>query len=221
MTFADVLTYLKNIPSKDVFALINDLEGGLIYLADKCKIPSMIFFIAGIALALIIGLATFKLARPTLIIVGGFFGIMAGSALFYELWAKFTWMPAWLCYVFCILGAAILLCITVGKPSGALAFYVGLLGYLAAFFYLSDVIVSLAIAFVCTLIASLFPRVCCICISSFVGGLLTVGFLSMLLPKVNELRFGNSWTAITIALVITVAYALVQFANSRYDYEEI
>ena len=59
MTFAEVLTYLKSIPSKDVFQLINDLEGGLIYVADKWKIPSMIFFVAGIVLSVIIGLAAF------------------------------------------------------------------------------------------------------------------------------------------------------------------
>lgn len=221
MTFAEVLTYLKSIPSKDVFQLINDLEGGLIYVADKWKISSMIFFVAGIVLSVIIGLAAFKLIKPTLIVANGFFGIMAGSALFYALCPKLTWMPDWLCYIFCILVAALFICLTAAKPAGSLVFYAGLLGYFIMSFYLPSRMVALAVAFLFALIAYLLPRTAYICGTSFAGALLSVGFLSMILPNVKELQLGGGWTSIVIALVIAVAFILVQFGSNRYHGEEI
>ncbi|MBO5293866.1 MAG: hypothetical protein J6B71_01260, partial [Clostridia bacterium] len=64
-------------------------------------------------------------------------------------------------------------------------------------------------------------RTAYICGTSFAGALLSVGFLSMILPNVKELQLGGGWTSIVIALVIAVAFFLVQFGSNRYHGEEI
>lgn len=221
MTFADVLSYLRSIPSKDVFGLLNDLEGGLVYLADKWNIPAMVFYIVGIAAAVVIGLACFKLIKPALVVTSGFFGMMVGAALFYALWSKAEWMPEWLCYIFCIVLAAIFICLTLAKPTPALALYAGLLGYVIMSFYLPGRMVGIGAAFVVALLTALLPRTVCIFGSGFACGILSVSFLSMILPKVEALQLGSGWLPMTIAMAVALVYVLVQYASNRYRGESI
>ena len=157
MTFYDVLAYFKAMPGKDLFALLGELESGILYLASKWHCPAALFYVVGIALALTFGFLAYRWVRASVIAVNAIFGILVGAAAFYALWNVLPRLPAAVCYLFCFIAATIFVCLPIKKPIVALSFYAAIVSYFIMDFYVPSTAVCLGAAFVAAVLTVLIP----------------------------------------------------------------
>lgn len=213
MTFYDVLTYFKNLPNKDLFVLLDELEGGILFLASKWHCPAVLFYVFGLALALVLGCLAYRWIKPSIFVANAVFGILVGSAVFYALWSVLPKLPAWLCYLFCFVVATIFVCVPLKNPRLALSLYSAICAYVVMGFYVPSVAICLGFAFVIAALTFLIPRVIYVLTSSAAFGILVASFLSMLIPKIPSFRAG--WVAWVLAFAFAVIFLHVQFLTTK------
>lgn len=216
MTFLDILIYLKSIPSKDLPALLEELEHGMILLANQWHAPAPLLFVAALILSLALGVFAYRIFKPTMLVVSAFFGYMLGAAAFYKLWETLPDLPAWVCYLFCFVGATLFVCLAnINRALPALVIYMALGAYFAVTFYYPSPVIGLFAALLAAMLTVLIPRVLYITVSSLFCGTLAVSFAAPLLPKVAFLQPDEHWIAWVIALGVALVLAIVQLCTTK------
>lgn len=219
MTFLDILIYLKSIPSKDLPMLLEELEHGIIFLANQWLLPTALPFVVALILSLALGVLAYRIFKPTMLVVSALFGYLLGAAAFYKLWETLPDLPAWVCYLFCFVGATLFVCLAnINRALPALVVHMALGAYFAVTFYYPSPVIGLFAALLAAMLTILIPRVLYITVSSLFCGTLAVSFAAPLLPKVALLQIDKHWIAWVIALGVALVLAIVQFFLCKKRY---
>lgn len=216
------IAYLKNITSKDIFQLLTDLNGNIAKWADWSHLPQILFGIVGILLALAIGLAGYKLIRPSVSLITAYAGLLVGDQCFRVLDEKWSLIPDWLSWLFAIALALVFATLSFKRASYVWAILGGIGGYCMLLFYVDDQILALGAAFLAALAISYLVRTTYVLVTGIAAGLLTVSFLSVIFPKVSafDLQIDRPLSLI-IAGAIALIFILTQFATNRFRGERL
>ena len=219
---SESITYLKNITSKDIFLLLSDLNGNIAKWSEWSHIPELLFGIVGILLALTLGLAGYKLIRPTMSMIMAYTGLLVGDAFFHVLDAKWSHLPDWLSWLFAISLAIVFASLAFGRASYVWAILGGIGSYCTLLFYLDNYILALGVAILAALAISYLVRTAYVLVSGIAAGLLTVSFLSVIFPKVTafDLQIDRPLSLI-IAGSVALIFILTQFATNRFRGERL
>lgn len=224
MRLADFLSYLKNAASLDLLEVMNDFNAFLSSTATEAEIAMWIPFVAGLVAVFAVGLFAYKLVKPLSAIVMGYMGYFVGEEIYHALiQARFENCPEWVGYILGGVFAALFLFVGFVKFSYVLFSLAAVGGYCAIGFYLDEnMILALGGALLAGFLMITLVRTSVILTTSFGCGLLTVGLLSGLFPKVEafDLRIDN-WTAVALMVVMFFTFATFQFATNRRRKEYI
>ena len=219
---SESITYLKNVTSKDIFILLSDLNGNIAKWSDWSHIPEFLFGIVGILLALALGLAGYKLIRPTMSLIMAYAGLLVGDQFFRLLDAKWSHLPDWLSWLFAISLAIVFASLAFGRASYVWAILGGIGSYCTILFYLDDYILALGAAVLAAIAISYLVRTAYVLVTGVAAGLLTVNFLSVIFPKITafDLQIDRPLSLI-IAGAIALVFILTQFATNRFRGERL
>ena len=216
------LAYLKNIITKDIFQLLADLNGNIARWSEMFGIPTLVFGIVGILLALTIGFAGYRLIRPTVSLFMAYGGLLVGDQLFRVLDVNWIDMPDWLSWVFAGALALLFAVMAFARASYVWVILAGIGGYCTVLFYVDNVILALGGAVVLAVLASYLIRTSYVLVSGIAAGLLTTNLLFILFPKatVFNVRIETPMSLI-IAGSFAMIFILTQFATNRYRGERL
>ncbi len=219
---SESITYLKNITSKDIFLLLSDLSGNIAKWSEWSHLPEFLFGIVGILLALTLGLAGYKLIRPTLSLIMAYAGLLVGDQFFRLLDARWSHIPNWLSWLFAISVAIAFAALAFGRASYVWAILGGIGGYCTILFYFDDTVLALGVAVLAALAISYLVRTAYVLFTGIAAGLLTVNFLSVIFPKVTafDLQIDRPLSLI-IAGSLALIFILTQFATNRFRGERL
>ncbi len=219
---SESIAYLKNIIHKDIFQLLTDFNGNIAKWADMSHIPTLVFGIVGILLALLLGFVGYKLIRPTMSLLMAYGGLIVGDQLFRVLDAKWINMPDWLSWFFAV-GIAILFAVMAfARASYVWVILAGIGGYCTVLFYVDDVILALGGAVVLAVLVSYLIRTAYVLLTGIAAGLLTVDFLFILFPKATVFSLSiEKPMSLIIAGSVAMVFILTQFATNRYRGERL
>lgn len=222
MSLSGCLNYLGSIGSKDVYQLLNDLNGNIALWAEKSKIPALAFLIAGLVVAAVIGCFGYKLIKPTVAVIMGYFGFFVGVEAYNLLLPKAGWLKGWGIWVIGALLALIFLSMTLKRASYALVVVAGVGGYLMTSFYIDNILIALGGALVVAMITAHLVRTAYILVSSTVAGFLTVSLLGEMFPKVMQLQLApGKWIPLTFVVLAAALFAIIQGVSNRHRGERI
>lgn len=216
------IAYLKNVTSKDIFVLLTDLNGNIAKWADLSHVPELVFGIVGVLLALAIGLAGYKLIRPSVSLIMAYAGLLVGDQFFRVLDAKWTHLPDWLSWLFAVSLAVVFATLSFKRASYVWAILGGVGSYCMLLFYVDNKLLAIGAALLAALAISYLVRTTYVLVTGVAAGLLTVNFLSVIFPKVTA--FGLQLDR-PLSLIIAGAFALIfiltQFATNRFRGERL
>ena len=208
----------QNLTSKDMLSHLTDLNGKVGEWAEAIKVPSMVLFIAGIVLALLIGLVGYRLSKPTLALLMAGFGYAVGNELFAAfIGTNADKAPGWVAYVVGGVVALLFLVLSCLKPKASLLFLAAFCGYMIVGYYAkNNAILSIGGAIVMAMIGVLLSRAFYITVTSVAGGAFAVSFLSQLLPKVELLQIkSGAWIPLVIMAALAVLFIIIQAASNK------
>ena len=219
---SESITYLKNITSKDIFLLLSDLNGNIAKWSEWSHIPELLFGIVGILLALALGLAGYKLIRPTMSLIMAYAGLLVGDTFFRLLDEKWSHLPNWLSWLFAVSLAIVFASLAFGRASYVWAILGGIGSYCTLLFYLDNYVLALGAAVLAALAISYLVRTAYVLVTGIAAGLLTVSFLSVIFPKVTafDLQIDRPLSLI-IAGSVALIFILTQFATNRFRGERL
>ena len=198
------------------FAMLDKVDAQLNQWASNLKLDNMIFYIAGIVLALLIGVLGYRLIKVLLAASFAYVGYLAGVELFGFLGTYAPNMPAWLSYVFGGVCAVLLFAAAFLRFSYALYTLLAMVGYHLLTVYVPDHrFIAIAGGLLLALLAVYFVRLSFVILTSYAGALFTVGFLGKLLPNLAFLQLGTSQIAFFIVLGLILVFVLLQLLTTR------
>ncbi len=216
MTLTHLMDYIKNIGSKDVYTVLADLNSTIEGWAEKIKIGSWIVFLIGLALAVGIGFFGYKLIKLMMGLGLAYVGYFVGVEVFALVQKPMDWIPDWCAYIFGGLIALVFLALAFAKFSYTIYSVFALIGYCVTMFYTENLILAIGGAVLLAMLSVSLIRTVFIFSTSFFCGMITVSFLSKLLPVLTFLQFGQGrWGALITAGVLAILYAVVQFVINR------
>ncbi len=203
--------------SYNVYELLKGLISRTSEAAGKLDVSQTSMFIAGAALALIIGLIGYRLIKVIMGIAIGAVGYFAGVELFVYLQENTSVIakaPDWIGYVIGAILAVVFMSLGFSKFSYAMFAMFALIGYNFTAYYLPDrALLAVAGAVVLALLSTLVVRFSFIVISSAIGGFAGVMYLGELIPKANFLQLGEQKAAFWVAAGVTLFFILFQYAT--------
>jgi len=221
MTLTNFLDYIKNIGSKDVFRVLDDLTASLEAWAKQLGIDSWILFLSSLIAAVLVGLFGYKIIKLIMGLGLAYVGYFVGIEIFSVARDTLTWIPQWTCYIFGALVGILFMSLAVAKFSYTVYTAFALAGYCITLFYTNNTVLAVGGAVIFAILSISFIRTVFIFGSSFLCGILAIAFLSKLLPKITFLQFGKGqWWALGAALLLTLIFIIVQFVLSRKPAEE-
>ena len=186
-------------------------------IADRVNTSHNSMFVAGVVLALVIGLLGYRLIKPIMGIFIGLVGYFAGADLFgylHETSSVVSNAPAWNGY---IVGAVIALgfmALGFSKFSYAMFALYALISFNFIFRALPEhLLIAIAGAMVIAFLSTLVVRFSFILISSATGGFASVMYLGTLLPKVKFLQLGEQKAAFWVAFGLSAFFLIFQYAT--------
>lgn len=222
MSLSGCLNYLGSIGSKDVYQLLNDLNGNIALWAEKSKIPALVLLIAGLVVAAVIGFVGYKLVKPTVAVVMGYFGFFVGVEVYNLVLPKAELLKGWGVWVIGAVLALLFLSMTLMRASYALVVIAGIGGYVMTSFYIDNTWIAVGGALVVAMITAHLVRTVYILVSSTAAGFLTVSLLGEIFPKVTQLQLApGKWIPLTIAVLVAALFVIIQGASNRHRGERI
>ncbi len=218
----DALSMFTSIVSKDLFTLMQELNGCIDRWADKLNWHAAILYGAAILLSILFGCLAYKLRRPliALLLAGG--GYLLGCELYLVMEQSADWMPTVLAPIFGSILAIIFFSLACAVPSVSLVLTMGVLGGCVASFYLDSVLLICGAALLLAFLAALIMRTTYILVTSCVASLFTVSFVGGMLPSVKAFQLATeTWYSFLIAGGLFVVYLLIQFEINRYRRERL
>ena len=222
MTLTNLLDYLKTAGTKDVFQVLNDLNAAVSAWAAEINIKAWILFLVGLVISVAIGFLGYKMIKLVMGLGLAYVGYFVGVELFRILYKTYDWMPDWIMYIVGAVLAVAFLFLAFAKFSYVIFSVSALLSYFVLMFYTDNAVLSIGVAVVIAMLSISLIRTVFIVGSSLICGVLTVSFLSQLLPKLTFLRLEEGkLVSLIIALVLAVLFAVIQFVVNRNSGETI
>ncbi|MBE6553802.1 MAG: hypothetical protein E7666_05605 [Ruminococcaceae bacterium] len=216
MTLTHLMDYIKNIGSKDVYSVLADLGNTIENLAEEIKIGSWILFLIGLAITVGIGFFGYKLIKLVMGLGMAYVGYFVGVEFFALVHQTLDWIPAWCAYICGAVIALLFMAFAFVKFSYTIYAAFALIGYCVVMFYTENTVLALGGAVLLATLSVSLIRTVFITATSFFCGMLTVTFLSKLLPALTFLQFGQkNWGALVVAAIFFLVYLSVQFAINR------
>ena len=187
----------------------------LTVLAGVMKIPAIVLFILGAAVALFVGLFGYKCVK---LLCGIGFGV-AGFAIGYELFTflngHFGWkLPG---FIAIIVGGVLLIVLgflAFKKFAYALFGLIGFLVFVFAYFVYPNYLIAAVAGVVVALLSTYFVRMATAIITSFIGGFTLVGMLSAILPKISYINYREGLTSKMVAIMVFLVFVGIQLGTT-------
>ncbi len=213
--------FFSTFGQTDLFSMMTQLNDLLTNTANGYGIPTLIFFIVGLVLAVGIGIFGYKLIKllnAAILAVAGYY--LVGAELYFFVVNTFglTTLPVWAPYIPAIIFGVLFFLFAFFKPTYAYYTIMAALGYIMAYFYTQNIFLALGGAVLLALLCMFFVRVSFIILTSVAGGFLATAMLGGILPGVAVLQFtANNWLALGIAGGIALIFAIIQLIITRKD----
>ena len=184
-------------------------------LAAIMKIPAIVMFILGAAVALFVGLFGYKCVK---LLCGLGFGA-AGFAIGYELLKFLNGHFGWKLPGFVAIIAGGVLLIVLGflafkKFAYALFGLIGFSVFVFAYFVYPNYLVAAVIGVVVALLSTYFVRMAVAVITSFIGSFTLVGMLSAILPQISYINYREGLTSKMVAIMIFLVFVGIQLGTT-------
>lgn len=216
MNTSATLSYLADLKNKDVFALLGDLNNAIVGWAEKLKLDAWILLAAGALLALAIGLWGYKLIKPTLALLMGGFGYVAGMELYALIAEKNANLDSWVKFAVAGGVALVFLVLSCIRPRISLFVLAAVLGYCAVLYYAKgNMVLSCAGAIVLGFVAIRFSRFFYMTFTSMLGGFALVSFANELIAVLLKKQLSNILLVIGISAGIGVLFLLSQALSNK------
>ncbi len=202
----------SELPSRDIFSLLNSLGAWIERGAESIRIPPAILYAVGIVLAIGIGLSCYKLMKIWLGLLGAVAGYyLTGNGLMLFNAGSARDVPMLLVYVLAIVMAVGLFFLAFKNPTYVFFAVMAVAGFGMTYFYTQNELFSLIGALLLALICVFLVRVAFVIVSSLVGGTVAVSLLGALLPSMEilQLKAGN-WVAMGIVVGLSAVFAAFQ-----------
>jgi hypothetical protein len=222
MKLTNFLDYIKNIGTKDVFRVLEDLGASLEAWAKQLGFDAWIMFLAALAATVLVGFFGYKMIKVLMGLGLAYVGYFVGVEIFTVAKETLTWLPGWSVYILGALIGILFMSLAVAKFSYATYTAFAIVGYALTLFYTDNAVLAVGGAVILAILSVSLLRVVFILTSSVACGMLSISFLSRLLPKLEFLKLGEGqWIALGAALVLALIFILVQFALSQKPSEEL
>lgn len=217
MGLTNALGYLEGVMSKDIFAILADLNGKVGAWSTATKIPAIVFFLVGIALACVIGLFGYKLIKLLMAASLGSLGYVVGAELFLAFHQHYAKAPEWCAYIAGGVIAIAFILLAYRYFSYALYTVAALCGYIIVSFYVDNLWVALGGAILFGMISVLILRVSFVLATSLIAGVFAGNCLVQILPANLVIFQGKigEWTPLAIMLAISLFFFIIQLATNR------
>ncbi len=215
--------FFSGMANKDLFQLLSDMTGALEDLAEAFKLAPMIFYIAGLVLAAVIGVFGYKLIKLITAVVAGVIGYyFVGAELYFLLTDLFKLkdLPEWAVYIPAAVFGLLFFALAFKKFSYTFYTAMGLIGFAVTYFYTANALLSIGGAFLLALICMYVVRFSFVILTSVFAGFAGVALLSAVLPDLNILRLSyDNLAAVGIAAGISLLFVIIQLIITRRDGE--
>ena len=221
MTLTNFLDYIQNIGTKDIYRVLDDLVASLETWAKQLGFEAWILFLAGLIATVLVGFFGYKMIKMLMGLGLAYVGYFVGVEIFLIAQKTLSWIPEWACYIFGAVIGILFMSMAVVKFSYTLYTAFAILGYCVTLFYTDNAVLAVGGAVVFAILSVSLMRLLFILCSSFLCGILSITFLSKLLPRISFLKPGEGqWIALVAALVLMLIFILIQYALDRKPDEE-
>ena len=207
-----------NLQNMDIVTVLSSLNDQITKWAEQLTVPAIAFYIAGIALAVIVGFFSFKLIKLLLgagmAAVGYYIG---GYGFFYIADLFKLELPDFAAYIAGGVIALLFFILAFKKFSHAMFVLMGIIGYVVTSFYVDNLFLEIGGAILLAFLSMFFIRLAFILLTSVPAGLLVVSFLSQILPDVAVLNLSEGWIGLAIAGGVALVFTVVQLIITRKD----
>lgn len=217
MGLTNFLGGLQGLMSKDIFTILEELNGKIDSWAAATKIPAIVYLIVGMALACVIGLFGYKLIKLFMAICLGSLGYVVGAELFLAFHQHYEKLPTWCAYIAGGVIAIVFILLAYRHFSYALYTLAAFCGYLITAFYVDSMWVAIGGAILLGMISILVIRLAFVLATSLIAGALAGNFLVQILPAKLVIFQGKigEWTPLAIMLAFAVFFFILQMATNR------
>lgn len=182
---------------------------------DALNVPTLVGYICGIVLAVLVGFLAYKLVRVVTAVAMGAFGYYCGAAVFGVIAENFSGLPSFLEYV--AGGVVALVFLIIGAKKAAYVWYLlaAVGGYaVASAFADGKMMIGLFGGAILAIFAVYAPKFMFILYSSVAVGVLTVNFVGHI-ADLEIFQLDTNYIAVIIAAAIAVFFTLIQCAINR------
>ena len=214
VSFMDML----NLQNMDIVTVLSSLNDQITKWAEQLSVPAIAFFIAGIALAAIVGFFSFKLIK--LLLGAGMAAIgyyIGGYGFFYIADLFKLELPDFAAYIAGGIVALLFFLLAFKKFSHAMFVLMGVIGYVVTSFYIDNTFLEIGGAILLAFVSMFLIRFAFIVLTAFPAGMLVVSFLSAILPDVALLDLSEGWIGLAIAGGVALVFTVVQLIITRKD----
>lgn len=203
---------------RDVFSVLSDINANISSFAEKIHLPSLVFYILGVAIALFLGICGYKFIKLFMSLSFAAIGYCVGTEVVVFINSKLTDYEtmSWVKYVLGGLFALLFLVLAFRKFSYVMFAEIALVGISTGLFYLDgNKVLALGTGLLLALLCVYIVRWAFIVISSAVGGFMIVDFLSQIITKADFLKLDSSIVALCIAIGLSVVFIVVQLISTQ------
>lgn len=215
-----VLTKILN--AGGIGGAIREITDMLTSSAEGIKIPKEAVLIAGLLLAVFVGILGYKYIKLLSTAIFGIMGYAIGSEFFYLAKNSFGWdLPEFVLYLLSIALFVLLGCLAYKKFAYALFFIAGIVGFFAGYFIYPSYFLAVAMAVLAAMLAMSFVRYGFVIILSVCAGFIFMGMISAMAPDVRLLSLSEGFVGILLAIVVAFIFVAIQLAMSRTETKKL
>lgn len=211
--------FVKIIEAGNVGAVLDMINVKLGLIAETLKLPAILFFILGAAVAIFVGVCGYKYIKLLSSIFFGLIGYAIGSELFYVAKTHFAWekLPDACVYIAGVLVLALFAFLAYKKFSYALFGVMGVAGFVVFYFIIPNISIAIAGAIAIALLSMFFIRYAFIILTSLGSGFVLLSMMHGIAPNISLLNVTEGYVGLFLALVASLIFVAIQFYISRKE----
>ncbi len=208
----------------DLFSLLSNLTTALNDGAAALGIPALVFQIAALVLAAVVGIFGYKLIKLLTAVAAGVVGYyLVGAELYFLVcsWFNLT-LPDWAVYIPAAVFAILFFFLAFKKFSYTFYTVMGIIGVVLTYFYSQNILLAIGGGLFLALLAMYMIRFAFVLLTSLAAGFVGVSVLSAVLPDVAILKISlENWIGIAIAGGVALVFIIIQMIITRNDQKTI
>ena len=186
------------------------------------KIPDKVILIAGLILAVFVGVLGYKYIKLLSTAVFGVIGYAIGFECFNMAKNHFGWnIPEFVAYLLGIAMLVLLGCLAYKKFAYALFSIAGMAGFLTGYFIYPSYFLAIAMAVLVAMLSMNFVRYGFVIILSVSAGFIFMGMISAMAPEVALLSLTKGFVGILLAIMIALVFVAIQLSMSRTEAKKL